>query len=78
MPHLRRSDCGDREDIVSYGNSSRDDASVAYDWPQYGPISQNGLTPSKSNSEAEHGKLARNTVCNDAGGATFMSALFGS
>lgn len=72
--HCRdRSDCGDREDIVSYGYSNADVASVAYDWPQ--SISENGARPSKSTSADA---LSRNSVCNDAGGVEFMGALFGS
>ena len=69
-----RTDCGDREDIVSYGYSSFNHARVAYDWTDVGPITTGGNTKEMRAGYEQH----NNGFCNDAGGDEFMSTLFGT
>ena len=70
---FHRTDCGDREDIVSYGYSSFNHARVAYDWTDVGPITTGGNTKEMRAGNEQH----NNGFCNDAGGGEFMSTLFG-
>lgn len=69
-----RSDCGDREDIVSYGYSSYDTGRVAYDWTHVGPITPGGETQDMLAGTS----VSSNGFCNDGGGGEFMGTLFGA